>query len=237
MITQLPNGVYQRSGDADYYAILNIDSTGKKTIYDIGYTSGSIYNVRPIIDVETNAPFLKSSGIVDPLGHFLILLYSTVVFDKSPDTISESLMLDDDIVANDVSSHYSTVKPVDFLVLTGAKDVYYKDDNGVTIDLGQVLLNPLNQVRPLIPQLKTLTYDATIEVIKFLGLKGYIKILFAKSAITFDHFVDLVKFFFPEVEDRKKYIYNDFLPYARNPLNQTFVPMFSTSQLTQLEII
>lgn len=236
--------IWKRSGAADFYAVfdhtkahlplLHVHYDGR-TMYSPFYILEANY-LDPQIGIWEN-PLIPVTRIRGKFESFLFHLYGADLFIADDNGVND---VDNDMVIaglkdkddTDNTTPYDDLNILDFMVLTKAKQRYYKkpEDNTI-IDL--MTLGP-NAERPIITDVPDLQEDRALlkAVLKTVGMKGFCQYLYAAEAISFEIFCELIKYFFPDLLSRIDYYNSTIKPFFK----ARRVPMFDASELEALGI-
>lgn len=229
-----PNGkVYIRSGDPDYFAVVD-PALGVKPVIDIRFQGGK-YQVlnKIIIEPAYSHPVIgridEQNPVRTDLEVFLLTLYFGDFFlgyDKYQNDF------DSYITASGLSGEYDSINIIDFMVLTGAKERNYRKPDNTVEDI--MKLGPADP-RPSLSEVEDTKEgnQLMIEIIKYRGLKGFIPHLYASKAISFEDLVEIVEHFYPDIAERNKYYASELGP----KLKQKQAPLFNSSQLQKLKLL
>lgn len=227
------------SNGAGFYALFD-HNQAHKPLMGIYYDANKRYSKYYILEPNFLHPTigLYKDINADPIGDsanaarnefesFLLHLYAADVF------ISDSNIyydLDADMQNAGITSMYNDVNILDFMVLTQAKVRNYKQPDGTILDL---MTLGYDSERPNLTDVPNKDNSLMKDVIKHVGLKGFVPYLYAAEGIDFDTFAELILFFYPDATVRATAWATPSTGISAF-LKSKSVPMFTESQLQQL---
>lgn len=237
-----PSGryIYKRTATENgFYACFDATQAHKPLVsihYDDINISSPYYILEPTFthptiglykDVNADPIDAESNIARNEFESFLLHLYGAGVFISST-TVNHDL--DADMVSGSIASMYNDVNVLDFMVLTGAKVRNYKQPDGTILDL---MTLGYDDDRPNLTDVPNLDQTLMKDVIKHVGLKGFVPYLYAAEGIDFDTFTELVLFFYPDPVERATYWATPTTGLDAF-LKSKSVPMLTETQLQQL---
>lgn len=231
---------YKRTAtEAGFYARFDANQAHKPLVsihYDDVNMSSPHYILEPTFthptiglykDVDAD-PIDDASNIArNEFESFLLHLYGADVFISSTDVYHD---LDADMEAGGITSMYDGVNVLDFMVLTSAKVRNYKQPDGTILDL---MTLGYDDTRPNLTDVPDLDQTLMKDVIKHVGLKGFVPYLYAAEGIDFATFAELILFFYPDATERATAWATPTTGLSAF-LKSKSVPMFTETQLQQL---
>ena len=236
-----PSGryIYKRTATENGFFVCFDATDHIKPLKSIHYndinTSTEYYILEPMLTHPVIGMYIDPDGDLNDAANiarnefesFLLHLYAAGVFISSTDDYHD---LDADMVEAGITSMYDGVNVLDFLVLTGAKVRNYKQSDGTILDL--MTLGP-SDTRPNLTDVPDIDISLVKDVVKHIGLKGFVPYLYAAEGIDFDTFAELVLFFYPDATDRATYWATPSTGLQAF-LTSKSVPMLTELQLQQL---
>ena len=193
----------------------------KKPLRGIGYNQATVRNRYPI--VLTDALFLMAYGGKE-FSAFLMTIYKAGLhiseegvkdFNLHRDIVKAGNFDYSDPDPANWKDSYGEMKPLDFMVLTGA--IIYPE---IMTHIPSAE-NPTPPARPEIYTLPKGDSNLMFMVIKHLGMWGVLQHLFLKGGITFQEFKTEIRRYLKTEEERRNYygnVLNKFLVYNNYPL-------------------
>lgn len=186
-------GTYQGIG---YYAEYN-PSDSQKKIVRLGYTTGTINTNRAVVLPSAD----YTTAMNSQFSSFLFTMYQYgLLLNSKNGTLKPSL--NEVMTENNLLSDYDNVKVLDIMSLLRAI---------VNLDISKYIPTPANpnpEERPKVVDVLTNPVhvgDRTsmIDAIKHLGVKDFVKYIYAEGGLTFPEFLDLWKYFCPDKSERE----------------------------------
>lgn len=174
------------------------DPTDKqKKVVKVGYTTGQINTNRAVIlpDAATTVVMNNSQ-----FSSFLFTMYQAgLLLNSKAAPLKPSL--NEVMKKHGLLGDYENVKVLDIMSLLKAI---------VNLDISKYIPTPLNptpEERPTVVEVLTNPIhvgdrSSMIDAIKFLGVKDFVKYIYAEGGLTFDEFLDLWQFFCPDKSQR-----------------------------------
>lgn len=177
-------------GESPFYAI--VDQNNFNEITSIGYAN-NVQSGKRIIEPDPGLVLSMESEF----AAFMMTLYLSAIPMNSD---KESLDMDEIINEYGLTAEYSKVHTLDFAVLTGRKDYPEVEKHFRTAE------NPNPDPRP---EMRTVPDgveedDQMLDVLKFLGLSGYIHFLYGNFAMSWEEYLECFEHFWKNNKARAK---------------------------------
>lgn len=195
------NGISTKTG-AGFYAIFNPQNEFKD-IRSIGYSKGGKVKSKFFI-LEPNP--LLVGAFNSEFGAFLTTVYKAGLNVAGEETRFDltALLLQNGLInynslqtgtPEDWVDPFKEIFALDFLVLCGI----------IQYDISPHL-GPSGTPRPAVSSFELGDKQNMFDVIKFMGLSGFLHYLFIAKAMTWEEYRDCIFYFFPDSTERRNYI-------------------------------